>query len=199
MGRALAGITAGDLDQRVDVPNRDEFGQLAHDLNQTSERLGRRSSRSSAPWRRRLEETNASLARASEAKSRFLASVSHELRTPMNAILGFTDALLGGRRRAAQPGTDRSRSAGSSAAGVTCSGLINEILDLSKIEAGRLTLDPQPFDPRELVESVVAQSPVAGRAEGTPLQLAGRAARPARSSSTASGSARSSSTCSATP
>ena len=44
----------------------------------------------------RLSETNASLERTSEAKSRFLANVSHELRTPMTAILGFTDALLAG-------------------------------------------------------------------------------------------------------
>ncbi len=95
MGRALAGITAGDLNQRVNVPNGDEFGQLARDLNQTSERLGQLFEEQRT-LTGRLEETNASLARASEAKSRFLASVSHELRTPMNAILGFTDALLGG-------------------------------------------------------------------------------------------------------
>ena len=106
---------------------------------------------------RRLEETNASLARASEAKSRFLASVSHELRTPMNAILGFTDALLGGVDGPLN--ADQTASLGwVQRGGRDLLGLINEILDLSKIEAGRLTIDPQPFDPRELVESVVAQS-----------------------------------------
>jgi Signal transduction histidine kinase len=155
MERALAGITAGDLSQRVEVPNRDEFGKLARDLNQTSERLAQLREEERA-LTSRLEETNASLARASEAKSRFLASVSHELRTPMNAILGFTDALLGGVDGRLNP--EQTASLGwVQRGGRDLLGLINEILDLSKIEAGRLTIDPQPFDPRELVESVVAQ------------------------------------------
>ncbi|MGZ8527242.1 MAG: ATP-binding protein [Candidatus Limnocylindrales bacterium] len=155
MERSLAGITAGDLTQRVEVPNRDEFGKLARDLNRTSERLAElfEEQRDLAD---RLEETNASLARASEAKSRFLASVSHELRTPMNAILGFTDALLGGVDGRLNP--EQTASLGwVQRGGRDLLGLINEILDLSKIEAGRLTFDPRPFDPRELVESVVAQ------------------------------------------
>jgi len=155
MQRALAGITNGDFTQRVQVPNQDEFGSLARDLNGTSERLAQLFEEQRALGQR-LEQTNASLARASEAKSRFLASVSHELRTPMNAILGFTDALLAGvdgplneEQQASLGWVQRG--------GRDLLGLINEILDLSKIEAGKLTIDPQPFDPRELVESVVAQ------------------------------------------
>ena len=155
IGGALAGITAGDLAQRVEVPNRDEFGQLARDVNRTSERLTELFEEHRA-LTGRLEESNTSLARASEAKSRFLANVSHELRTPMNAILGFTDALLGGVDGPLNP--DQTASLGwVQRGGRDLLGLINEILDLSKIEAGRLTIDPQPFDPRELVESVVAQ------------------------------------------
>jgi len=153
---ALAGITAGDLSQRVDVPNGDELGQLASGLNRTSARLTELFEEERA-LTARLEESNASLARASEAKSRFLASVSHELRTPMNAILGFTDALLAGVDGPLNP--EQIASLGwVQRGGRDLLGLINEILDLSKIEAGRLTIDPQPFDPRELVESVVAQS-----------------------------------------
>ena len=155
MERALAAITAGDFGQRVHVPNRDEFGKLARDLNGTTERLARLFEDQRA-LARRLSLTNASLARANEAKSRFLASVSHELRTPMNAILGFTDALLAGvdgplneEQKASLGWVQRG--------GRDLLGLINEILDLSKIEAGKLTIDAQPFDPRELVESVVAQ------------------------------------------
>jgi signal transduction histidine kinase/CheY-like chemotaxis protein len=156
IGRALAGITAGDLTQRVDVPNGDEFGQLTRDLNQTSARLTGMFEEQRA-LAARLEETNASLARASEAKSRFLASVSHELRTPMNAILGFTDALLGGVDGPLNP--EQTASLGwVQRGGRDLLGLINEILDLSKIEAGRLTIDARPFDPRELVEAVVARS-----------------------------------------
>ena len=155
MQRALAGITRGDFTQRVQVPNRDEFGSLARDLNQTSERLAQLFEDQRALGRR-LELTNVSLQRASEAKSRFLTSVSHELRTPMNAILGFTDALLAGVDGPLNP--EQKTSLGwVQRGGRDLLGLINEILDLSKIEAGKLTLDAQPFDPRELVESVVAQ------------------------------------------
>jgi signal transduction histidine kinase len=155
MERALSGITAGDLAQHVEVPNRDELGRLAAHLNVTSGRLSELFDEQRA-LSDRLGSTNESLARASEAKSRFLANVSHELRTPMNAILGFTDALLAGvdgplndEQRASLGWVQRG--------GRDLLGLINEILDLSKIEAGKLNIDPQPFDPRELVESVVAQ------------------------------------------
>ena len=95
-------------------------------------------------------------ANASEAKSRFLTSVSHELRTPMNAILGFTDAILAGvdgplndEQRVSLEWVQRG--------GRDLLGLINEILDLSRIEAGKLTIEAELFDPRELVEAVVAQ------------------------------------------
>jgi signal transduction histidine kinase len=155
MERALAGITAGDFGQHVEVPNRDEFGKLARDLNGTSERLATLfdDQRTLAT---RLGQTNASLERASEAKSRLLANVSHELRTPMTAILGFTDALLAGVDGPLNE--EQTASLGwVQRGGRDLLGLINEILDLSKIEAGKLTIDAEPFDPRELVESVVAQ------------------------------------------
>jgi signal transduction histidine kinase len=155
MERALADITAGDFDARVDVPNRDEFGGLARDLNSTSEQLATLFD-DQRRLATRLADTNASLERSSEAKSRFLANVSHELRTPMTAILGFTDALLAGvdgPLNAEQETSLRWVQRG----GQDLLGLINEILDLSKIEAGKLTLDVERFDPRELVDTVVAQ------------------------------------------
>ena len=75
----------------------------------------------------------------------------------MNAILGFTDALLGGVDGPLNP--DQTASLGwVQRGGRDLLGLINEILDLSKIEAGAPTIDAQPFDPRELVEAVVARS-----------------------------------------
>ena len=178
MQRALADITAGDFDERVEVPNRDEFGKLAQDLNGTSERLATLfdEQRTLAT---QLGQTNASLERASEAKSRFLANVSHELRTPMTAILGFTDALLAGvdgplneEQKASLGWVQRG--------GQDLLGLINEILDLSKIEAGKLTIDAESFDPREVVEAVVAQHRslaaqkglrLAWRDEGTPAAV----------------------------
>ncbi len=155
MEGALEAITAEDFSHRVDVPNRDELGRLARHLNATTDRLAQLFE-DQKTLTARLRATNASLARASHAKSQFLASVSHELRTPMNAILGFTDALLAGVDGPLEDEQRRSLE-WVQRGGRDLLGLINEILDLSKIEAGRLTIEPQEFDPRELVESVVAQ------------------------------------------
>ena len=169
---ALAGMTAGNVRQHVEVSNQDELGSLTRDLNSTSDRLATlmEGQRVLAD---KLVETNASLEQASEAKSRFLASVSHELRTPMNAILGFTDALLAGvdgplneEQKASLGWVQRG--------GRDLLGLINEILDLSKIEAGKLTLEAEPFDPRELVESVVAQHRSLAAQKGIRFDLARR-------------------------
>ncbi len=85
---------------------------------------------------------------ASREKSAFLASMSHEFRTPMNAIFGFSQLLAGrleGRREQAWV-----RAIDTS--GRTLLALIDDILDLSRIEAGRLELDPRPTDVREVVE-----------------------------------------------
>ena len=88
---------------------------------------------------------------ATEKKSAFLASMSHELRTPMNAIKGFTNLVLG-----RDPGlADRSRENLQKVdqASDHLLGMINDLLDLSKIEAGRMDVNPEPFDVRELVTS----------------------------------------------
>jgi len=104
----------------------------------------------------RLQRANAELEHASQAKSEFLASMSHELRTPLNAILGFTDALLAGvdgplndEQQASLTWVQRG--------GRDLLALINDVLDLSRIEAGKLVINPQPFSPRELVEAVCGQ------------------------------------------
>jgi signal transduction histidine kinase len=153
--RAFARITTGDFEQRVSVPNRDELGRLAQSLNTTSSRLAQlfETERRLAT---RLSETNESLQRASESKSRFLASVSHELRTPMNAILGFTDALLAGLDGPLNP-EQRASLEWVQRGGRDLLQLINEILDLSKVESGRLTLDIGPFAPGEAITALVEQ------------------------------------------
>ena len=88
---------------------------------------------------------------ANQAKSLFLANMSHEIRTPMNAVLGYTqiiesDSVVGRRHREALRAIDR--------AGNHLLGVINQILDLSKIEAGAMDLDIENFDLDELVESL---------------------------------------------
>lgn len=98
-----------------------------------------------------LEASERQAQAANRAKSQFLANISHEIRTPMNAVLGMTELLLESRL-----GDDQRRlvkAAHEASHGLMS--LINDILDLSKVEAGHLKLDPGPLDPRHLIESVV--------------------------------------------
>ncbi len=107
---------------------------------------------------------------ASEAKSRFLATVSHEIRTPLNGILGMTD-LLASMRLDAEA---QSYLAAIRTSGEALGTLIDEILDFSRIEAGRLELDNLPFDLAPLVEGVVEL--VAPRAQGKGIEIAAHVA-----------------------
>ena len=103
---------------------------------------------------------------ASEAKSRFLATVSHEIRTPLNGILGLAD-LLGATK------LDREQLAYVEAvrtSGRALATLIDEILDFSRIEAGKLALEAETFDLGALVESVVEL--LAPRAQDKGLEIA---------------------------
>ena len=94
--------------------------------------------------RRRLEESVEAERDASKAKSLFLANMSHELRTPLNAIIGYSELLMEDAEDAGQDATfEDLRKIESSGRHLLC--LIDEILDLSKIEAGKLQLDPTRF------------------------------------------------------
>ena len=94
---------------------------------------------------RALEEANAQIQEANRAKSTFLANTSHELRTPMNAIIGFTRLVLRrGKDELSDRNTENLEKVRASADHLL--NLINEVLDLSKIEAGRLDIQPAPFD-----------------------------------------------------
>src|SRR5207245_11582730 len=100
-----------------------------------------------------VEDTSRQLEVASQHKSAFLANMSHELRTPLNAILGYTELILDGiygetpeRVRAVLQRVGRS--------GRHLLGLINDVLDLSKIEAGQLTLTIDAFSLRDVLEVV---------------------------------------------
>ena len=99
---------------------------------------------------RSLHETAERARKAEAAKSDFLARMSHELRTPLGGVIGLTDALAAGdlapRERQL---TETIRGSGQSLLAI-----VNDLLDLSKIEAGKLTIEPAPFSPRALVDSV---------------------------------------------
>jgi signal transduction histidine kinase/DNA-binding response OmpR family regulator len=101
-----------------------------------------------------IEEKSRQLQLASEHKSQFLSSMSHELRTPLNAIIGLTEMMV---TNAARFGTEKALEPlrRVNAAGGHLLSLINEILDLSKIEAGKLELNPESVNLARLIDEVV--------------------------------------------
>jgi signal transduction histidine kinase len=101
-----------------------------------------------------IQEKNRQLQLASEHKSQFLASMSHELRTPLNAIIGLTEMMV---TNAARFGTEKALEPlrRVNAAGTHLLSLINEVLDLSKIEAGKLELNPEPVNLPRLIDEVI--------------------------------------------
>ncbi len=140
MNDRLGEIASGDFGQQVQVVNRDELGTLATNLNRMNDELGR--------LYRELET-------ASRHKSEFLASMSHELRTPLNAIIGFSEVL---QERMFGDLNDKQAEYVDDiiASGRHLLALINDILDLSKVEAGHMELDLTRFDLPLALESTLA-------------------------------------------
>jgi GAF domain-containing protein len=101
-----------------------------------------------------IQDKSKQLAEASERKSQFLASMSHELRTPLNAIIGLTEMMV---TNAARFGTEKALEPlrRVNAAGTHLLSLINEVLDLSKIEAGKLELNPERVNLARLIDEVI--------------------------------------------
>ena len=102
-----------------------------------------------------LEEANARLQELDRLKDQFLANMSHELRTPLNSIIGLSDVLLKGMIGEMPPRQEKSVQ-DILTSGEHLMALINDILDLSKIEAGHMTLEPATFETAELIADVQA-------------------------------------------
>lgn len=139
---------AGNFDYNVDAMGHDEFGQLASSFNEMATNLR-------AAMARVNEESRRADA-ASQAKSGFLANMSHELRTPMNAIIGYSEMLL-------EEIEDEPEVPGNSLepdlskiqlAGKHLLALINDVLDISKIESGHMAVFWENINLREMLADV---------------------------------------------
>lgn len=153
----VAAITrTGDLAMKVDISSKDEVGQLGRAFNDMSTKL--QSTYSTLEQRiaektAHLQQAILALERANKMKSEFLANMSHELRTPLNAIIGFAEVLrdkIAGELNEEQ--VDFVNDIHSS--GRHLLQMINDILDLSKIEAGKMELQYGVFPVPDAIEEV---------------------------------------------
>jgi signal transduction histidine kinase len=161
-------VSRGDLNIRSDISTGDEFQQLSETFNKMLQNLQgsadqlRAMNKSLDLKLGQLAESNVALYESNRLKSEFLANVSHELRTPLNSILGFADLLKdtvpplqppADGRPAAEPRTLRYIN------NILTSGrhlleLINDLLDLAKIEAGRMEVRSEPLSVSDMFEGL---------------------------------------------
>jgi signal transduction histidine kinase len=146
--RGAERLAGGDLSTRIDVRTGDEIEALARQFNVMADQL----QGYTTGLEQRVAEKTAELELANRHKNEFLANMSHELRTPLNAVIGFSDALRDGmfgplNAKQLEYVGDINGS------GQHLLSLINDILDLAKIEAGRMELDVRRFDVASALEN----------------------------------------------
>lgn len=148
--KATERLAAGDLSQRVIAGGQDEIATLARSFNKMADTL-QETITNLEKQAVELRLANQRALDASRVKSEFLATMSHELRTPLNAILGFSGLLLMGiGGEIAESARDRIERIESN--GQHLLSLINNILDIAKIEAGRMEIVPKVHELSKLVE-----------------------------------------------
>lgn len=154
-------IARGNLDLRADIRTGDEFEELSHAFNRMLRHLVAvqeelRDVNSNLDSKvDELAKVNLALFETNNLKSQFMATMSHELRTPLNSIIGFSD-VLGGAQNLDERQARYVRNIQNSGKDLLV--LINDILDLAKIEAGKMEVRPTEFSLADLIERLVGMS-----------------------------------------
>lgn len=183
LSKASSAIAQGNLEQQVQVKGINELNSLSHSFNEMAQQLqasftnlaltNQELDRTNEELEIRVEQRTAELEQAkniaelsNRAKSEFLANMSHELRTPLNAILGFSQLM--NREKSLTP--EQKENLGIiNRSGEHLLSLINDVLDLAKIESGKMTLCPNDFDLYGLLDLI--EEMLALRAESKGLEL----------------------------
>ena len=148
-------IAAGQLNVRSEIQTGDEFEDLSHAFNRMLRNLMSMQEQlqgANVELDRKVDElaqTNLALYESNRLKSDFLATMSHELRTPLNSVLGFSDLLLSNPQL---PEKMRRWAGNIQTSGKQLLALINDLLDLAKIEAGKMEVKPEPVSLAELAD-----------------------------------------------
>src|SRR5690606_16215446 len=156
-------VQSGDLRIRSQIKTGDEFEQLAEAFNSMLERLEQGQAQLHALNENldlklmELSEANVGLYESNRFKSEFLANISHELRTPLNSIIGFAELLEEIAQADSQVDPKRLRYISNIlASGRSLLEMINELLDMAKIEAGRMEVSVEPTSTGDLIEGLVS-------------------------------------------
>jgi signal transduction histidine kinase len=167
-------IAAGHLNVRSEIQTADEFEDLSHAFNRMLRNLTNMQDRNRgliSDLDKKVDElarTNMALFESNRLKGDFLHTMSHELRTPLNSIIGFSEVLLNAENLTEK----QHRWAGNiMTSGQQLLVLINDILELAKLEAGKMRLSPKPVDPRTLCEQAAALYRVQAEKKGVEVRV----------------------------